>query len=166
MLIKGPFQIKWGDNTVTDVESIDVDHSIDSEDFDTLDGRSFEVDGSHKVSAVISLLASDLPSLAALLPQNFVENGGVMSTGETVDNADGAIDVVARDCDADVFNNLDILSCAAVPSVARIVNARTKFEGYEVDNKIQKVMVKIVGEAAADEASIQFFKDGTINVVS
>jgi hypothetical protein len=167
MIIRGPFELKWGDNVITDVESIDVEHSIDSEDYETLGGRTLEIDGSFKATAVITLLASDIPSLAALLPQHFVANGGVMSTGETVNNAQGAIDVAPHDCDADlIYNHLDIISCANPANVFRMVNTRTKIEGIEVDNKIQKVMVKFVGEAASDEATVQFFKQGTINVVS
>lgn len=167
MLIRGPFTLKWGDNTIEDVESIDIEHTIDSEDFETIQGRTLEVDGAYKVTATITLLMSDLPVLAALLPQHFVANGGVMSTGETVDNAEGAIDIVPRECDASlIYNNLDIESCANPANVLRIVNSRTKLEGIEVDNKLQKVMVKVIGEAAQDEATMQFFKKGTINVVS
>ena len=48
----------------------------------------------------------------------------------------------------------------------RLVNARTKIDSVEIDGKVQKVSVKFVGEPAADEATIQFFTDGTIAVVS
>jgi len=166
-LIRGPFNIKWGDNTISDVEEIDIEHNIDSEDFETVQGRTVEIDGAFKVTAIITLLASDIPALAAILPQNFVANGAVMSTGETVNNADGAIDVVPLECDASiVYNNLDITSCGNPGNVARINNARTKMEGIEVDNKLQKVMVKFIGEADSDEATIQFFKENSISVVS
>jgi hypothetical protein len=167
MIIRGPFTLKWGDNTIVDVEEIDVEQTIDSEDYETVGGRTIEIDGNYKATATITLLDSDLPALAALLPQHFVANGGVMSTGETVNNADGAIDVAPAACDSSlVFNHLDIESCGNPSQVARIVNARTKLEGVEVDNKLRKVMVKFVGEAASDEATMQFFAQGTINVVS
>lgn len=166
-LIKGPFSLKWGDNTILDVEEITIDHNIATEEFETIQGKSYEIEGAYKASAIITLLGSDLPALAALLPQNFVANGGVMSTGETVNNAEGAIDIVPGNCsESIIYNNLDIISCANPANVARIVNARTKIESVEVDGKIQKVMIKFIGEPATDEATLQFFKDGTINVVS
>lgn len=167
MIIKGPFEIKWGDNVITDIEEIDVEHTIDSEDFTTLGGRTVEIDGAYKVTAIITLLASDIPALAAVLPQHFVPNGGVMSTGETVNYSQGAIDVVPHDCDASILTNpLDIISCGNPADVARIVDARTKIESITVDNKVRKVAVKFVGEAASDQATVQFFKQGTINVIS
>jgi len=167
MLVRGPFNLKWGDNVLADIDEISIEHSVDSEDYQTLQGKTFEVDGAYKVTATITLLASDIPSLAVVLPQHFVANGGAMSTGETVNNADGAIDIVPRNCDESlVYNNLDIISCGNPASVARIVHARTKIEGIEIDNKIQKIMVKFIGEAESTEATMQFFRDGTINVVS
>lgn len=166
-LVRGPFIIKWGDNVITDVEEIDFEHEIDSEDYQTLDGRTLEVDGAYKDTATITLLASDIPTLAALLPQHFVGNGGVMSTGETVNTAVGAIDVAPHACDEElIYNNFDIISCGNPGQVTRIVHARTKIEGIEIDDKVQKFMIKIVGEAASDEATIQVFKEGSINVVS
>ena len=166
-LVKGPFTVKWGDNTLTDIEEVDVDHTVDSEDFITVQGQTREVDGSYKATAILTFLASDIPALAAVLPQNFVANGGVLSTGETVDSANGAIDIKANSCSlSTTFNNLDIISCANPANIFRLVNARTRIEAVEVSDKIMKVMVKFIGEPADDEASIQFFTDGTIAVVS
>lgn len=167
MLVRGPFNIKWGDNTILDVEEISIDHSISSDDFETVQGKTYEVDGAYKASVTLTLLASDIPALAAVLPQHFVDDGEVLSTGETVNHAQGAIDVVPRDCDtAIVYNNLDIISCANPAYVARLVNARTKLDSISIDTKIQKVMVKFIGEPDTDEATMQFFRDGTISVVS
>lgn len=167
MLVRGPFNLKWGDNTLADIEEVNVEHTIDSEDYQSVQGRTYEVDGAYKAIVTITLLASDVPALAVLLPQHFVPNGQRLSTGETVNHADGAIDIVPRNCDDQiVYNNLDIISCGSPANVARLVNARTKFEGIEVDNKLQKVMVKFIGEPAQDEATMQFFRQGTIAVVS
>jgi hypothetical protein len=164
MLVKGPFTIKWGDNTIEDIEEIDVEHSIDSEDFQTLQGRTYEIDGSYKVSATITLLDSDIDVLSVLLPQHYVAFGEQMSTGEEVLSELGAIDIKAASCDEDpVTNSLDIMSCANPSNVLRIVDCRTKVEGVEISDKVQKVMVKFVGEASADEATIQFFKDGGLS---
>lgn len=167
MLVRGPFNLKWGDNTIEDVEEIDASHEISSDDLETVQGKTIEVDGPFKATVILTLLSSDIAALAAVLPQHFVPNGEVLSTGETVDNAEGAIDVLPRDCDEDLlYNNLDIISCANPGLVFRLVNARTKIEGVEFDNKLQKIMVKFVGEAEATEATIQFFREGTVAVVS
>ena len=58
MLVRGPFNLKWGDNLLTDIEEIDVEHEISSDDFKSLQGKTYEVDGAYKVSATITLLAS------------------------------------------------------------------------------------------------------------
>lgn len=166
-LVRGPFEIKWGDNVIADVEEVDFEYERDSEDYTTLDGRTLEVSGSRKVTATLTLLASDIQALAALLPQHFVPNGSMMSTGETVQTAVGAIDVAPASCDeALVYNNFDIVSCGNPGQVTRIVNARTEMEDVDVDDKLQKIMVKIIGEAAQGEGVVQFFKEGSIAVVS
>lgn len=166
-LVRGPFSIKWGANTITDVEEVSIDHEVASDEFTTVQGTTLEIDGAYKVSATLTLLASDIPALSALLPQYFVANGGVLSTGETVSDAAGAIDVKAASCDDSItYNNLDITACGNPGQVLRIVNARTRIEGIEIDNVIKKVMIKFIGEAASNEATIQIFKSGTIAVVS
>lgn len=166
-LVKGPFDIKWGDNTLLNVEEISVDYEQDSEDYTTVQHQSIQIDGPIKASVTLTFLASDVAALAVVLPQYHIANGGVMSTGETVNNASGAIDVLALDCDtAPVYNNLDIISCANPGEVFRLVNARTKLDTPEFDDKIRKVSVQFVGEPAQGDGSIQFFKEGTINVVS
>lgn len=166
-IIRGPFELKWGDNVLTDIEEIDVEQTVDSEDYQTLEGRTLELDGPYKAVATITLLASDVQALAALLPQHFVPNGGTMSTGETVQTAVGAIDVAPAACDESiVYNHFDIISCGNPGEVTRIVNARTRLDGIEIDNKVRKVMVKVIGEAESSEATVQFFKEGSIAVVS
>lgn len=167
MLVRGPFTLKWGDNVLEDVEELDVSHEINSDEVETIQGNTYEMDGAYKVSAVATFLATDIATLAAVLPQHFVPNGQVLSTGETVNEANGAIDVVPQSCEDDlVKNNLDIISCGNPSKVVRIVSARTKIEGYEVDNMLQKVQVKFVGEAEQGEATMQFFTEGTIATVS
>jgi hypothetical protein len=167
MIIRGPFSLKWGDNVISDVEEIDINHEVSSDDYETLQGKVITVDGSYKVAATVTLLATDIAALAAIMPQYFVPNGGVLSTGETVNYANGAIDIAAAACDtALIFNNLDITSCGVPADVMRIVNARTRIEDVDIDNKIRKVMVSFIGESDPTEATMQFFKQGTIAVVS
>jgi hypothetical protein len=166
-LVRGPFNLKWGDNTLAEIESIDLEIEVSADDYETIQGKSLELDGAYKAAVTITLLASDIPALAVVFPQYFVPNGGVMSTGETVNNADGAIDVRAAACDDPiVYDNLDIISCGNPAQVTRLVNARTRIDGMEIDNKIQKVSVRFISESEQDEATLQFFRQGTINVVS
>lgn len=167
MLIRGPFNLRWGDNVIGDVEEIDVEYEVARDDYETLQGKTLTIDGAHKVSAVLTLLSTDIAALAALLPQYFVPNQGTLSTGERVNNANGAIDVAAAACDENlIFNNLDIESCSNPADVMRIVNARTSIEDVDIDGKVRKVMVRFLGESDPSEGVLQFFKKGTINVVS
>lgn len=167
MLKKGPFNIKWGDNTISDVESIEVDSEISRDDFETVQGKTITVDGSRKATVKLTLLASDIPALAAIMPQYFVPNGQVMSTGETVNHAEGAIDIAAAvACDQEeISNHLDIITCGSPADVFRLVNARSSFEDIEFD-KIRKVGITFIGEPEGDDGIMQFFRQGTINVVS
>lgn len=166
-LVKGPWELKWGNNTLLDIEEISVDYEQDSEDYTTVQHQTYQIDGAIKASVSLTLLASDISALAVVLPQYHVANGEILSTGETVSDANGAIDVVAQNCGESVtYGNLDIISCANPGQVYRLVNARTKLEGVEFDDKVRKVTVQFIGESASDEASIQFFTEGTIAVVS
>ena len=166
-LVKGPFTIRWGLNEIEDIEEIEFEHTIDSEDLETIQGRTIELDGAYKVTVILTLLASDVDALAAVLPQHFKAMGETLSTGEEITDADGAIDVVPRECDDElVFNDLEIISCEDPSNVLRVVNTRSKIEGIELDNKVRKVLVKFVGEAASDQATVQFYKTGGITPVS
>ena len=167
MIVRGPFTLRWGDNVIQDVEEIDLEHEVASEDYETIQGKTITVDGSYRVSAVLTLLATDRAALAAIMPQYFVPNGGTLSTGETVNDANGAIDIKAAACDENlIFNNLDIESCANPAEVLRNVNARTRIEDIDIDNKVRKVMVRFIGESAPTEATLQFFEKNSITVVS
>lgn len=167
MIVKGPFEITWGANTITDVEEIALDFAVDSADYNTVQGRTITIDGSMKATATITLLGTDIPALAAILPQYYVANAGVLSTGETVTSSDGAIDISAASCDSEqIYNDLDIISCGSPADVTRIVHARTQISSIEVDSKVRKVMVQFTGESEGTDGIIQFFKEGTIAVVS
>ncbi len=166
-IARGPFNLTWGANTLTNISEISVDYSHDSEDYTTVQHQTYELDGPMKASVTLTLLASDVASLAALLPQYHVANSQVLSTGETVSDTDGAVDVLALSCDDEaVYNDLDIQSCGDPGQVFRLVNARTKLDGIEFDDKVRMVMIRFVGEPAQGQANVQFFKAGTIAVVS
>ena len=38
-LVKGPFSIKWGNNPVLDVEEVEFEYEVESNDYKTVDGR-------------------------------------------------------------------------------------------------------------------------------
>lgn len=164
-LVKGPFDLTWGANTLADVEEIGVEHDHDEEDYQTVQHLTRTIDGAVKTTVELTLLASDIAALAAVLPQYHVPQGGTMSTGETVANAAGAIDYKAS-CDDEVYNDLDIASCGDPEEVVRLVNARTKLSGLDIDGKVRKVMIKFIGEPADDEASLQFFREGPLGGIS
>lgn len=166
-LVRGPFNLTWGGNTLTDVEEISNEFDHSSDDYTTVQHNTYQIDGPIKATTTLTLLASDVPALAAVLPQYHVANGGTMSTGETVTSSGGAIDVKAASCDeSPVYNDLEIASCANPGEVYRLVNARTKIDSIEFDDKVRKVMVQFIGEPAAGEANVQFFTEGTLSTVS
>jgi hypothetical protein len=167
-LVKGPFDLRWGINTLTDVSEISLEYEQDSNDYTTVDNRKYTIDGAINASLTLTFLASDVASLAAVLPQYHVAAGESLSTGELVSGDDGAIDVVAASCDQDpVYNDLDVISCGNNAQVFRLKNARTKIDSMEfADNAVRTVTVAFIGEPEAGTANIQFFAEDDIAVVS
>ena len=167
-LVKGNFEVKWGANTLLDISQISLDYSQNSNDYETIQGNTYTVEGAIKASVTITLLKSDVASMAVVLPQYFVANGETLSSGETVTSADGAIDIKALACDSDpIFNDLDVISCGNPGDVFRLKDARTVIDSMEfADNSVRTVSVKFIGEPASGVANIQFFKEGAIPVVS
>lgn len=161
-LVTGKFDLTWGNNTLADIEEIAVEYEQASEDYSTVQHYTYEVDGAIKATISLTLLASDIPALAAVLPQYFVANGEQMSTGETVDSSVGAIDVI-QNCDGAIYNDLEIASCNNPAQVLRLVNARTKIDSIENDAMIRKYVIKFVGEAPQGQAPIQEFMQGSIS---
>lgn len=159
-LIKGPFNFKWGANTLNNVSEISVDYAVESSDTTTLDGNKYMVQTGISATVTMTLLDNDIASLAMVLPQYYVANGGTLSTGETVANAEGAIDVVAASCDvSDVFNQLDIYACGTNAQVLRLVKARTQIDAIDIGDGLRTVSVMFIGEPAAGEAVVQFLRD-------
>lgn len=161
-IIRGPFIIKWGDNEVRQVEEVDFEYEIDADEYVAGSGNTFEIERSNHVSATLTILSTDIDTLSLLLPQHFVLQGGILSTGETVENAPGAMDIIPINCDEDyIYDHLDIISCGNPAQTVRIVNARTRLDGIEVDSKVRKFIIKFIGEPATDQASVQVFNQDT-----
>lgn len=165
-LVKGPFEVKWGANTLTNVQDYSFDYSVDSNDYTTLDGKKTTLEGSISASVSIQLLKSDVPSLATVLPQYYVAQGATMSTGEVVASAEGAIDVSAASCNTTpVYNNLDIISCGTNATVVRLVNARTTIDSVDLqDSTVLTFTIKFVGEAPAGAGAIQVFSSSNDSI--
>jgi len=167
-LVRGPFSLKWGANTLHDVSEVSLDYEQETNDYTTIDNRRYTIDGAINASVSVTFLKSDVASLAMVIPQYVVANGGEMSSGETVTDTDGAIDVMAAGCENDpVYNDLDIVSCGAEAEVFRLKNARTRIDSMELaDNAVRTVTVVFVGEPDAGVANVQFFKQGGLSTVS
>lgn len=165
-LVKGPFNVSWGGNTLLNIEEVSVDYSQDSADYVTVQQQSFTVDGVMKASVTLTLLATDIAALAVVLPQFFVANGGVLSTGETVQQANGAIDLYTDCTDAIIYNDLKVVGCGNPGQTLRLNNARSTVDSIEFDDKLRKVKVKFIGEPVTGEGVIQFYTDGTVHTIS
>lgn len=157
MLVKGPFSIKWGSNPILDVSEIGFNYDVATNDYETVDGRTYTIDGAITASIELTLLASDVEALSTILPQYYVAEGQPMSTGEMAP-AGGAIDIVAAQCDTTNTNyDLDIISCNG--EVTRLVNARTSLSTVDIaDNALRTVTITFRGEPEQGEGIIQFFK--------
>lgn len=162
-LVKGPFSIKWGNNAIVDVSEIGFNYEVTTNDYSTVGGNTYQVEGAITASVELTLLASDVDALRTLLPQYYVPKGDKLSTGQTVTADEGAIDIVAASCDTSNTNyNLDIVSCTG--EVTRLVNARTSLSSQEfADNAVRTVTITFIGEPAEGEGIVQFFINGGID---
>lgn len=159
-LVKGPFNFKWGNNSINNVSDISVDYAVDTSDTSTLDGNKYTVQTGMSTTVTLTLLDNDIASLAMLLPQFYKAQGEVLSTGETVANPAGAIDVTAASCTtSDVYNQLDIYACGSNAQVLRLVHARTQIDSVDIADGLRTVAVMFIGEPVGNDASIQFLAD-------
>lgn len=148
-LKKGPFTVKWGSNTIEDIEEIAFDYTVNSNDLDTVQGVSYNVRGSIQVTVTLTLLSTDIEALAALLPQYFVPNGGQLANGMTVTNPDGAVDIVASECGStDVANDLIVDDCTGNDDGRLTVWAtQTDVDSVEFTDNVRKVLIAFRGTA-------------------
>lgn len=159
-LVKGPFNFKWGANSLNNVSDITVDYSVDSSDTTTLDGNKYTVQTGMSATVTLTLLDNDIASLATILPQYYVPTGGTLSTGETVSQSQGAIDIVAASCTTStVYNQLDIYACGTNAQVIRIPRCRTQVDSVDVADGLRKVSVQFVGEPLSGKGVVQFLQD-------
>lgn len=163
-LVKGPFNLKWGEDTILDVESIDIEFDLEAETYTSNRGVTYELDRSVKVAVTLTLLATDIAALNIVLPQNHIPQGADLNPGESIADEEGAFQFLMPAFDDEiVYNNLEITPCSDNPQVLRIRDARSRLDGIENDGKVQKVRVKFLGEAKADRAAVQMFRTGSAN---
>lgn len=157
-LVKGPFSIKWGNNPVLDVEEIEFEYEVESNDYKTIDGRTLKVEGAITSSIGLTLLSTDIDSLKVFFNQYYVASGQKLSTGETVNSESGAIDIKAASCSTTLTNyDLEIESCGG--DITRLVNTRPTISGIEyADNSVQKVTITFNAEPKQGQGVLQFFK--------
>lgn len=159
MIIRGPFSLTWGSSTLADIESIEIEHEISTEEYEANSGQTFEIEKSRKTYIKITLLATDIPSLAAVLPQYFVPQSSLMHDGSYVVDSRGAIDVVADDCDTEmIYHKLEIFACANPTESFKVFNCRTVIDSIEI-GKVRKIVVKFIGEPEAGSSLFQFLGD-------
>lgn len=159
-LVKGPFNFKWGANTLSNVSEISVDYAVETSDTTTLDGNKYTVQTGMSATVTLTLLDNDIASLATVLPQYYVPMGGVLSTGETVSQSQGAIDITAASCTtSDVYNQLDIYACGTNAQVMRLVRARTQVDSIDIGDGLRTVAVMFIGEPQDGDAVVQFLQD-------
>lgn len=162
-IIRGPFTLKFGPNaTLADIETLKFDYTVDNTDVATVQGKKRRLFGSHLVSVTATFLESDVTSLAQVLPQYFVANGGVLSTGETVTSTAGAIDIVpggTASTQADL-----IITNTGSSQVLRVIGCITEIAGVSVDDKVETIDVEFTGQS--DLATMQLFAGGAISVIS
>lgn len=164
-VIKGPFNIVYGANTLAEISAIKVAYSVDTTDTSTVQGQKIRTYGAHQVILTVTFLQSDVASLAVALPQYFVANGGVLSTGETITDPVGAIDLVPGGCaSGSSAQDLIIYSCGTNAQVLRIVQAASEIDGLTMDEKSLTVDVNFVGVSTG--ATIQLFNTNAIAHIS
>ena len=159
-LVKGPFNFKWGANALNNISEISVDYSIDSSDTTTLDGNKYSTQTGTSATVTLTLLDNDIAGLATVLPQFYVPMGGVLSTGETVTQAQGAIDITAAKCTtSNIFNQLDVYACGTNAQVLRLVRARTQIDSIDISDGLRTVAVQFISEPLPGQATVQFLQD-------
>ena len=147
-IVKGPFNLIWGKNVLTDVESVDLSFETEGNDYTTMDGRSFSLQRAISASATISILASDAASLAPIIPQFAKMSGATMSSGEIVEYGAVAIDMLADSCEVSEDKyDLDIISCSDPTQVLRLKSCTTSVSGVTFENNQARVIeITFTGE--------------------
>lgn len=159
MIVRGPFTLTWGGNTLADIESIDLEYDVDTDDYKANSGQVYEINKSIKASIKLTFLATDLASISAVLPQHFKAEGEQLGDGTFVFDERGALDIKPDDCDTEyIYNDLEIAACSEPNESFKLLHARTVIDGFEI-GKIRKIVIKFVGEPGAGQSLIHLIGD-------
>lgn len=164
-IVRGPFNLLFGPNTLAAIATLKIAYSVDTTDTATVQGQKIRTFGAHQVIVTATFLKSDVPALAIALAQYFVPNGGVLSSGETVNDSRGAIDLVPGGC-ASASNPLDLIieSCGTNAPVLRVMDCISEISGLTVDEQSLTVDVDFTGQSTG--ATIQMFAKNAISNLS
>lgn len=159
MIVRGPFALTWNGTTLIDIEAVDIEYDTQGEDYESGSGIVFEVERALKASIRLTLLATDITTLAAVLPQYFVPEDGQLGDGNFVFDSRGAIDIIPDNCASEpIYSDLEIVACGDPTERFKLMNARTVIDGFEI-GKIRKLVVKFIGEPAPGHSLIQLLGD-------
>jgi len=166
-MFKGPFTVRFGATTITDVMDYSPSFDVTSNDYTTIDGRTSTITTGIKASVELQLRGLTPSAVAAVLPQYFKANGEILSTGQEVTNADGAIDIVPAACsEEDIANDLDILDCTGNLAV-RINSAVATLSSIDMqDGALLTITVAFTGQPGQGEAVAQILGGGDTTVDS
>lgn len=159
-MLRGPFSIAWGSNPILDVTELTLNYDVEDNTYQTVQGNTYHVEGAIDANIEVTLLKSDVEALRVIFPQYYVAQGQTLSTGETVTDEAGAIDIVAASCDTeDTRYPLDVTSCNG--QVLRLTNTKTALVGVNLeDNAVLTVTVRFSGEAAGKGVLQMFAENG------
>lgn len=163
-IVRGPFNLIYGGVTLAEISTLKFNYSVDTADTATVQGHKKRTYGSHMVTVTATFLESDVPSLAAALPQYFNANSTTLSTGETVNDVLGVIDVVPGDTVSAVGSDLLIEGSGTNGTVLRVLDAISEISAVNIDEKAQTVDVEFTGQS--DLATIQFMRKNSITNLS
>lgn len=166
-LVKGPFTVQYNDNALVDVSELTFNYDVDSNDYSTLDGRTYSVPGAVTASVEVTVLSTDIDSLSQLLPQYYVPKGGTLSTGETVEGEEGAIDVLAAQSCTEEEEGAPLTIEGCTGDITRLWNATPSLSGIEIaDNAVRTVTITYTGQPNQGQGAIQFYKVGSLSAGS
>lgn len=166
-MFKGPFTVRFGATTITDVMDYSPTFDVTSNDYSTIDGRTSTITTGIRASVEVQLRGLTPAAVATVLPQYFKAMGEKLSTGQTVTNSDGAIDIVPAACsDEDIANDLDIVDCTGALAV-RINNAVASISSIDMqDGALLTITVAFTGQPEQGQAVAQVLGGTDVEVES
>ena len=160
-LVRGPFTLKYGSTTLSDVSEISWDYSPDETEITMIDGRTIKIPTSATASVEVTLAGADIAALSKILPAGAVTQNGNLTTGETANKAAFEIKGAgACSKSGTLKEDLDIIGCEYTTRLVDAEVALTSID-YE-DNVVQTMTVTFTAAPDQGKALIQMFENGSI----